>query len=484
VRNDLIIYRIQGVMSQDWTEKYRPDSLSKVLGNPKAVSDLTAWAKSWNKGIPAKRAVILTGSPGIGKTSAAIALAKDMKWDVVEMNASDQRNGDAIRNVALAGSKLNTFTDGGEFLNTKEGGRKLIILDEADNLFGNADRGAVPAILELIKKTRQPVILIVNDLYALTKKSDKIKTDTQQITFMRPRTAEIVKALGRIAESEKVSVDPEALRKMAENSNGDMRAAVRNLESLALGRKAVTNEDADALSDRIVRKDIYDLMNAIFRERDPVKARRMQMDTDETPDHIMMWIDENLPFEYKDKGDLMRGYDKLARADVFMGRVSRRQYYGFWRYAGDMMSAGVNLARRSEKQTYEKFRFPLYLMKMSRSKNVRALKGSVCVKLSAVLHTSTSRISNDVLPPLKAMMKNDPELARSLVNAAGLEDDEVAFLLDAKVDSEIVRSAMSKENAKEAETVAKKVRSQTKEAPAEEKKKEPPPASQKSLFQF
>ncbi|MCL2143710.1 MAG: replication factor C large subunit [Methanomassiliicoccaceae archaeon] len=474
-------------MAHDWTEKYRPDSLSKIIGNPKAVSELTAWANSWNRGIPEKRAVVLSGSPGIGKTSAAVALANDMGWDIIEMNASDQRTGDAIKSVALAGAGSNAFTDDGQYLSTKEGRRKLIVLDEADNLFGREDRGALPAISELIKSTKQPVMLIVNDLYALSRKSAVIKTETLQITFMRPRASEIVKALERIADAENVSVEKDALIKMAGNSGGDMRAAVRNLESLALGRNAITNDDAGKLSDRIVRKDIYDLMSSIFREKDAMKARRMLMDVDETPDHIMTWVDENLPFEFRDKGDLMRGYERLARADVFLGRVGRRQYFGFWSYASDMMSAGVSVSKRSAAVSHERFRFPLYLMKMSRSKAVRTLKRGVCSKLSSLLHTSTGRISSDVIPMLKMMLRNDPELAAAVAADASLETEEIAFLLDAKVDSKAVKDAVAKNPGHAAapshdaagDTAVKGVRKESaKDAPAKGA------GPQKSLFQF
>jgi replication factor C large subunit len=71
----------------DWTEKYRPVSLSDVLGNDAAVKALRQWATTFGTG---KRAVILYGSPGTGKTSAALALAHDLGWDYIEMNASDQ----------------------------------------------------------------------------------------------------------------------------------------------------------------------------------------------------------------------------------------------------------------------------------------------------------------------------------------------------------------------------------------------------------
>ena len=483
-------------MSQDWTEKYRPDGLSKIIGNPKAVSVLRNWADSWNRGVPDKRAAVLIGSPGIGKTSAAVALANDMKWDIVEMNASDQRNGDAIKSIAQKGADFDTFSCNGEFLSVKEGGRKLIILDEADNLFGREDRGAVPAISELIRNAKQPVILIMNDFYEMSRKSAAIKTQTLQITFMRPRTDTIVSVLDRIAKAEKVAVPREVLVKIAENSNNDMRAAVRNLEALSLGRNAVTADDVCGLSDRIIRKDIYDLMKAVFREKDALKVRRMMMDVDETPDHIMLWIDENMPSEYKDKGDLMRGYEKLTRADVFLGRVSRRQYYGLWSYAGDMMSMGVNISRRSESRSFERFRFPSYLTKMSRSKNARNLKKSVCLKLSAVLHTSTGRMAQDVLPMLKVMLKNDKELTVCVVKDAGLEPEEVAFIIDAKVDSKAVKEAMGPsaaggtqaDNASgDVRTVKKKEHGLKEERPGpkkEHEQKKEPPKAQKSLFQF
>jgi len=114
----------------DWAEKYRPASLSDVLGNDAAVKALKKWAEAFGSG---RKAAILYGGPGVGKTSAALALAHDMGWDYIEMNASDQRTKDAINKVAGSASKTGTF--GG----TNE--RRLLILDEADNLHGNYDRG-------------------------------------------------------------------------------------------------------------------------------------------------------------------------------------------------------------------------------------------------------------------------------------------------------------------------------------------------------
>ena len=117
----------------------------------------------------------------------------------------------------------------------------------------------------------------------------------------------------------------------------------------------------------------------------------------------------------------------------------------------------------------------MYLMKMSRSKGVRATKDSVCMKLAVMMHTSTKRISQDVLPALKEMLRNDAEFRIWLVNNADLEAEELAFILNEKIDSKIVKDAI-KGNAEPAvvpDVVEKKA------TPKPE-----PPKAQKSLFQF
>ena len=267
-------------MSQDWTEKYRPKTLADVVGNPKAVGELKAWAESWNRGTPSKRAVVLMGPPGVGKTTSAEALANDMGWGIIEMNASDQRTGDAIRSVALRGAYSNTFSDSGGYLSASEGGMKLIVLDEADNFFGNADRGALPVVNDLIKTTKQPVILIVNDFYALGKKSSTVKNDTLQITFMKPSVISMSKALKKIAAAEGIDISDDAVKAIAENAGGDMRAGVRDLESVSMGRKQVRYEDTVELTGRVIKKSMYDLMISIFRKGDAMGSRKLLRDID------------------------------------------------------------------------------------------------------------------------------------------------------------------------------------------------------------
>lgn len=184
----------------DWAEKYRPVSLGEIVGNDAAVKALKKWASSFDTG---KKAVILYGGPGIGKTSAALALAHDTGWDFIEMNASDQRTKDAINKIAGSASKTGTFEGAKE--------RRLIILDEADNLHGNADRGGESAMINVIKNSDQPIILIANDLYALSK---QLREAAEPIQFRAILSSSIVKVLKRICSEERIRCEPDALMKI------------------------------------------------------------------------------------------------------------------------------------------------------------------------------------------------------------------------------------------------------------------------------
>lgn len=429
-------------MASDWTELYRPTVLDEVVGNPKAVRELRNWAAEWETGTPQKKAVVLMGVSGIGKTSAALALANEFDWGVTEMNASDQRNADGIRNVATRGALTDTFSDRGDFLSSKEGRKKLIILDEADNIFGREDRGGIPAITELIRETKQPIILIVNDFYELKRRSSYIASNVKQIRFKRIRSSTMERVLGEIAKSEGFKISDRALSRIVENSNGDMRAAIRDLQSVATGKKDISEKDIASLQNRYLSKSIWNLLDEILRGT-PSKARSQLVDVDETPDKILLWVDENLPSDFKNPRELTRGYEMLSRADVFLGRVYRRQYYGLWSYASDLMTYGVSASKLSRHRPSSRFRFPSYLSKMSRSKGWRSTKKQVAFKIGDYCHTSTKRTREDILDDFMELFRKNNDFRIEMFMKLELTQSEAAFLLDEKVDSHAVKHLMS-----------------------------------------
>lgn len=421
----------------DWCEKHRPACLEDLVGNGKAIEELREWAESWKEGAPKERAVVLAGDPGVGKTSAALALARDMGWGVIEMNASDTRNEEAVKRIAGAGAAHRAFGADGTF-ERATGGRQLVVLDEADNLFGAQDRGGIKAITEVIREARQPIVLICNDLYELQRRGASLKTLARTIKFGKVHGNSIPPALRRIAKKEGIELELGVDKAIAERAGGDMRSAVNDLQALATGRARITLEDVEALGRRDTTGDVWNLLGKVFYGTDANEARKAAWDLDETPEDIALWIDENLPVMYQDRRDLVQGYHALSKASLFLGRVQRRQQYGLWSYATELMTSGVAVAKK-ERPSGARFQFPSWLRRQSSFKGVRELRNRTAEKVGAVLHTSRRRAWQDIFPYLRALMKDDDQFAAWSTWQFDLEPEELAFLLEDKPTSARVK---------------------------------------------
>jgi replication factor C large subunit len=422
----------------DWAEKYRPQTLGNVAGNSQAINQMRRWAESWDHKVPSKKALVLAGAPGIGKTSAALALANDFGWTIVEMNASDKRNAKAVKDIALRGAVAETFADDGRYISIKNGGRKLVVLDEADNLFGKEDMGGVGAISEVLRNSKHPIILIANDLYGLTRRSSAIKRECTIIKFQKPNTSDVLKVLREIVRNEGVKVAEEALHHVAERNEGDLRSAINDLQSLAEGREEVRIDDVNALGYRDRSKDIYYTLSNIFRTTTCKKSRESVFQLDEPPDYVILWIDHNLPYDYRDPEDLARAYDALSRADVYLGRVNRLKYYGLWRYATDMMSCGVSMARKG-RYAGGRYHFPTWLAKMSRSRGIRNTINGINGKIAKHCHTSIGIASRDMFDMFRFLYKTDPDFRFRITEKLEFSEREIGFLLEEKDDSSVVK---------------------------------------------
>lgn len=409
-------------MEVEWTEKYRPKTLSGVVGNSKAIAEVKKWAEDWKKD---KKAVILYGPPGIGKTSAAYALASDMKWDTIELNASDQRTADIIKKVAGTAAITGTF----------EGvkGRRLIILDEADNIHGSADRGGTKAIGEVIKNANQPIVLIANEYYDMSK---TLRGLCKSIQFRAVQSKTIVPVLRRICHQEDIDCDIKTLETMAANAP-DFRSAINDLQALSQGRKKVTIDDI-AVGVRDTKESIFKVLAKIFKDPAPKEARAALYTLDESPEDFIHWLDENLPKEYADR-DLVNGFERLSRADVFLGRVRRRQNYGMWRYANDMMVNGIQTARSQVYHKFVPYQPPSTWRKLGRAKSARAIRDSVAAKIGRHCHVSQRYARSDLISFFKMLFK-DVEYAVRISALLDLSPEEIAFLLGAKSDAKNVKT--------------------------------------------
>jgi len=478
---------------EDWTEKYRPKSLRDILGNERALSTLRAWAEQWNQGkIPEKRAAILSGKPGIGKTSTALALASDLGWTILELNASDARNEASIKRVATAGAVNETFDTTGGFTPRREGGRKLIILDEADNLYekldksegdsGLGDRGGKKAIIETIRITKQPIILIVNDFYELTKGGgEPLKTLCNVIQFYTINSGQIVELLKQICREENMTADLRVLKTIADRSKGDVRSAVNDLQSLCLNRTRLSLEDIDVLGYRDRETLIFDALREVFKTKNLQNSRDCLRDVDVEPEMFLLWITENLPREYRDVEDLVRSYDALSKADVFFGRVNSSRVYDLWSYACDLMSGGVSVAK-THSYGNTQYAFPQWLKQMKSNQSARVTRDGVIKKIATANHVSDKKAKEAVLPHFQTLFRENPRFACRMIRYLDFSDSEVKFLLGEKFlhrMKDIVKCAeKADEKQEEIETTTPTKRK------SDDEKKESTDLKQPSIFDF
>lgn len=481
---------------EDWTEKYRPKTLHDVVGNERAIATLRAWARQWSDNkIPKKRAVILSGKPGVGKTSSALALAFEFGWIPLELNASDARNAVMIKKIATSGALHETFDNQGLFLFSGGGGRKLIILDEADNLYERSektysdkdlsDRGGKRAILETIRITRQPIVLIVNDLYKMMRGGGEgFRELCTVVSFYEVGPYKIVELLKQICREENIVADGRTLQVIADRSKGDVRSAVTDLQSVCIDKKQVDLQLLDVLGYRDRDKIIFDVLREVFRTASIQKSHTLLDGIDIDPETFLLWVAENLPREYRSLDDIVKGYGYVSKADVFFGRVLRRQYYGMWSYACDLLCAGVSSAKS---HTYAPVQYaaPLWMKEMKQNKPLREVREELSTKLGKLCLCSKKKSKENVLIHFTQMFCHNIGFACAMKLQLNLSENEIRFLLGNKHQhklKEILSYCKSVDN--DQETLGSTDASEKKPTEEKEKIETQPDLKQPSLLDF
>lgn len=402
---------------ESWTKKYRPKSIDEISAQGRATKKIRKWAKEWEDGKPENPALLFYGPPGVGKSSAAQALAEEKGWDLIELNASDQRTKKKIERKAGTAANYGSLTSENE--------KRLIVLDEADNVHGNADRGGNKAISQLLSESHNPIILIGNDQYDIPQ---NIKRKCKSVNFRRLRKSSIAKVLREIAKEEGIDVEPEVLDKLGERANGDLRSAINDLQAIAEGREKVTLEDLST-ENRDREIDIFKALSNLKKTRDAQEAREIMWSLDETPDETIDWIEENLSKIMGNIPDLADAYEKLSRADIFLGRANRKQVYDFWKYSSDLMSAGVALSRKG-KPGKGRYGYPSSRKTYGRSKKQRNIRDSLAGKIAKEYHVSSHKAINEFFPYLSTIFKKQEEVSDRISRELELEQEEVKYLKD------------------------------------------------------
>lgn len=419
---------MQATVGVPWVIKYRPRRLDDYVNQDEAKAALSAWIKEWLSGrVPSKKAVLLYGPPGTGKTSLVEAIAGEYGLDILEMNASDFRRREDIARIALRASQQMSLS----------GRPRIILLDEIDGLSGLADKGAVEGVLELIEKTKHPVILTANDPWSQSLKPVRDVALMLQVRKLRMR--DIIGVLKRICEQEKIYCEDTALRVIYDRNQGDLRACINDLQAIAETYGRVTETLARNLTYYRDRElDPFETLRRVFTSKYAWQAKSAVTHSQLDYDMLSEWFNENIPVQLSDAEDRWRAYEALARADVYRGRIIKSGSWDLLSYVIDLMGPGIAFSRRKTKFAWVAYKFPQKIKLLSESKDRREKLQSAARKISSHTHTSTRTAFSEFVPLLRALYRVNPRYASRLMKSLGLTPEEAEVIVGDKSVKELM----------------------------------------------
>ena len=388
---------------------YEPKTVSEIIGQEKGVVQLKRFVLGY-KNSKAKIGLV-HGPLGVGKTSAVYALARELDLDILEINSSD------LRNAASISSFLNAAL-GQQSLFMRE---KIVLIDEIDNISGVKDRGCIPALLKAVAKSKFAVVATANDIYE--KKMKSLVKASEKIAFEKVDYKEIAAFLIFICSKEKIVFEEKAINTLARGVDGDVRAALLDLElCCSLGK--VDFATVLSLHDRKREQSIVKALGVILKSSRVDNALGALDDVSSDYKEVMLWLDANMPKEYTKPADLSRAYEILGRVDVFGGRIRRRQHWRFLSYIYQLLTAGISSAKEGRYEGFVQYRQTMRLLRMWQFKMKLAKKKEIAAKLAKATHTSTG-VAHAQIGYLQQIFKGyGGEISVELE----LSDDEAAWL--------------------------------------------------------
>jgi replication factor C subunit 1 len=226
-----------------WADKYAPKKAKDIIGNTEPISSLYEWLHDWTT--EKDRAVLITGPPGIGKTTAAHLVAKLTKYSIVELNASMERSAAALKALFKEASEAGHI-----------GLKRVVIMDEVDGM-SRGDRGGIGALASIIKTCTFPIICIANERG--TPRLRPLVAVCKEIKFFRPVRSVIARELMKtVVSMEGLKITTADLEELCERNGNDIRQILNFLQFHLTSANGVVSKD------KLLRTDVFSATGLLF----------------------------------------------------------------------------------------------------------------------------------------------------------------------------------------------------------------------------
>ncbi|MCE2505566.1 MAG: AAA family ATPase [Nitrosopumilaceae archaeon] len=361
-----------------WSEKYRPQKISDMVGNEESRSAIMEWFVKWKKGT---KPLLLLGPPGIGKTTMAFLVAKQFGYDMIGLNASDVRSKSKINEILTP-----------VLGNVSVLGTPMIFVDEVDGIHGRGDYGGVAALVDILKEPTVPIILAANDDSA--DKMKNIKKVVRTISFKKipPRLLQVY--LDNILKKENTKLSPGSLIKVIDKSRGDIRSMINLTQSLVTGFNPQTETTFENI-------DVEEGVNAFFKAKSIEEARSVLYSMQIDPREKINAFYSSIVTSNLDNDTFAKHLEVISEADMLYGKIVRIQNWRLLRYLNDIL---IKLYENDDRIRYTKYNLSWPLLNRIRWDGAKIkLLSSVMAKK---LHLSSSAFVTFVLPFVLFCIKN------------------------------------------------------------------------------
>ncbi|NXA79912.1 RFC1 factor, partial [Thryothorus ludovicianus] len=273
-----------------WVDKYKPVTLKAIIGQQgeqSCANKLLRWLRNWHKNTledgqgdcktgskddgTGFKAALLSGPPGVGKTTTAALVCKELGYSYVELNASDTRSKNSLKEVvaeSLNNTSIKDFYSGAASFFSSV----APVLASEDFLY----MFNLQELIALIRHTKIPIICMCND-----RNHPKMRSLVHyclDLRFQRPRLEQIKGAMMSIAFKEGLKIPPPAMQEIILAANQDIRQVLHNLNMWCAKDKSLTYDEAKTDASR-AKKDIklgpFDVVRKVFAAGE--EAARMSL---------------------------------------------------------------------------------------------------------------------------------------------------------------------------------------------------------------